>query len=77
MKLATFNAGRVGRLDGDGDGDDAKHIGVLRNHLVPWAAAHDTPPCTPTCTPPPTDPGLRMRFGTQDQRFVLPAGRMR
>ena len=45
MKLATFDAGRVGRLDGDGHGDHAKHIGVLRNHLVPWAA-HDTPPYT-------------------------------
>ena len=44
MKLATFDAGRVGRLDGDGDG--AKQIGVLRIHVVPWAAARDTPPCT-------------------------------
>ena len=44
MKLAPFDAGRVGRLDGDGD--NAKHIGALRNHVVPWAAAHDTPPYT-------------------------------
>ena len=45
-------------------------IGVLRNHVVPWSAAHDTPAVLDR--PLLLDAGLTaMRFGTVDGRFVL------
>ena len=43
-------------------------VGVLRNHVVPWSAAHDTPPYTTDLY---SSTVGSMRFGTVGGRFVL------
>ena len=51
-------------------------VGVLRNHVVPWSAAHDTAPYTTDLYS--SDGRLPMRFGTVDgraRRWSRTAGR--